>query len=265
MPALVALVKHVPDTWSAKSLDTDYTLDRASADEIIDEINEYSVEQALRIKEAHPEEGFRVVALTMGTERAEECLRKALSMGADEAVLLHDDNLAGSDAMGTAWALHNAINTIDDVALIITGNASSDGQMGMIPGILAEYRQIPALTNVASVSINVDASTVHATRGDHQGSYELSASYPAVVSVTERADTPRFPNFKGIMAAKKAEITRLDLAAIGVDPAQVGLRHAATAVTNAIARPGRSQGEIVYDNGDGGTRIADYLESAGLL
>lgn len=265
MPALVALVKHVPDTWSTKSLEEDFTLDREAADEVIDEINEYSVEQALRIKETHPDAGFRVVALSMGPEGAEECLRKALAMGADDAVLLVDDSLAGSDTMGTAWALHNAINTIDDVALIIAGNASSDGQMGMIPGILAEYRQLPALTMVADVDADPEAGTVQATRTDHQGSYEMSASYPAVVSISERAAKPRFPNFKGIMAAKKAEITRIDLAAIGVDPSQVGVAHSATVVQSATPRPERGSGQIVRDNGDGAKAIADYLSSEGLL
>ena len=108
MPAIVALVKHVPDTWSTKSLEEDHTLDRTSVDNVIDEVNEYSVEQALRIKEANPD--FRVVAVTMGPAGADEALRKALAMGADDAVHVLDDALSGADALSTAWTLNAAIN-----------------------------------------------------------------------------------------------------------------------------------------------------------
>lgn len=265
MPTIVALVKHVPDTWSKKTLNADATLNRADADEVIDEINEYSVEQALRIREANPDVGVKVVALTMGTPRAEEALRKALAMGVDEAVLLSDDALAGCDVMGTAWALHNAIATIDECIAVVAGNTSSDGAMGMVPGILAEYRQCPAVTNVSALQVDVAAATVTATRIDASGTSELSCALPVVVSVSERCDKPRFPNFKGIMAAKKAPIKRLGLSDIGVLPEQVGLTHSATVVQSTVVRPKRTQGEIIRDNGDGGKAIARYLNSQALL
>lgn len=245
MPAIVVLVKNVPDTWSERTLNPDFTLHREGVDEIIDEINEYAVEQALRIREANPE--YKVVALTAGPERAQEALRKALAMGADEAVLLSDDALAGSDLLGTAWALNNAINAIEDVALIVTGAASSDGSMGALPAVLSEYRQIPALTHLRSVTVT--GGEVAGVREVPEGEYELSSSLPAIVSIGEKADKPRFPNFKGIMAAKKAEIRVLDLATIGVAAEQVGLAHASTAVTAAEPRPERQGGDLVYNNG----------------
>lgn len=253
MPAIVVLVKNVPDTWSVKTLNSDFTLHRDGVDEVIDEINEYAVEQALRIKEANPE--FEVVALSAGPSRAQEALRKALAMGADRAVLLSDDALAGSDVLGTAWALTNAINAVGDVQLIIAGNASSDGSMGALPGIIAEYRQIPSMTNLTSVS--VAGGVVSGVKEAPEGSYQLQAALPALISVTEKTDKPRFPNFKGIMAAKKAEITMLDLAAIGVAPENVGLSHASTAVTAASERPARNGGEMVYT--DGAERIYQFL------
>lgn len=256
MPAIVVLVKNVPDTWSVKTLNEDFTLHREGVDEVIDEINEYAVEQALRIREANP--GFEVVALSAGPERAQEALRKALAMGADRAVLLNDDALAGSDVLGTAWALTNAINTIADVQLIVTGNASSDGAMGTLPGILAEYRQLPSLTNLSSVT--VADSVVSGVKEAPEGAYQLQAPLPALISVTEKTDKPRFPNFKGIMAAKKAEITVLDLAQVGVAPAQVGLAHASTAVTAAAPRPARDGGEMVYT--DGAERIYQFIKEA---
>lgn len=259
MPAIVVLVKNVPDTWSTKTLNSDFTLHREGVDEIIDEINEYAVEQALRIKEANP--GFEVVALSAGPTRAQEALRKALAMGADRAILLSDDALAGSDVLGTAWALTNAINTVADVQLIVAGNASSDGAMGALPGIIAEYRQIPSLTNLTSVSVAEGVITGEKETAD--GSYQLQATLPALISVTEKTDKPRFPNFKGIMAAKKAEITVLDLAGIGVAAENVGLAHASTAVTAAAERPARAGGEMVYT--DGAERIYQFLTDEKLI
>lgn len=256
MPAIVVLVKNVPDTWSTKTLNEDFTLHREGVDEVIDEINEYAVEQALRIREANP--GYEVIALSAGPFRAQEALRKALAMGADKAVLLSDAALAGSDVLGTAWALTSAINTLGDVQLIVAGNASSDGAMGALPGILAEYRQIPSLTNLSSVA--VADGVVSGVKEAPEGSYQLQASLPALISVTEKTDKPRFPNFKGIMAAKKADIAVLTLAEVGVDPSQVGLANAATAVTAAEPRPERDGGEMVYT--DGAERIYQFIQEA---
>ena len=138
MPAIVVLVKHVPDTWSQKALEEDNTLDRVNVDSVIDEINEYAMEQALQLRDDNPDAAYRVIALTMGPAGADETLRKALAMGADDAVHVLDEAIAGSDLLGTAWVLTNAINTIADVALVVAGNASSDGAMGALPGVLAE-------------------------------------------------------------------------------------------------------------------------------
>lgn len=262
MPAIVALVKNVPDTWSTRSLKSDYTLDRENVDNVIDEINEFSVEQALRLRDDNPEAGYTVVALSVGATASEDALRKALAMGADSAVLVTDSALAGSDVLGTAWTIAGALNTIEDVALVVAGNASSDGSMGSLPGILSEYRQQPALTNLKSVSI--EGTLVKGVRETNDGDYDIEAPLPAIVSITDKADKPRFPNFKGIMAAKKAEIKKLSLAEIGVAPEQVGLSHAATAVTAAADRPERSQGDVIGASG-AAEKIAEYLASENLI
>ncbi|SER79402.1 electron transfer flavoprotein subunit beta/FixA family protein [Corynebacterium cystitidis] len=262
MTTIVVLVKNVPDTWSEKVLEPDHTLDRTNIDSIIDEINEYAVETALQIKEAGE---HRVVALSMGPEGSDEALRKALAMGADDAVLLSDEALAGSDAVATAWALTNAINTIDDVALIVTGNQSSDGQGGVMAGLLAEYRQIPALTEVGEVSLA--GGTVTATRYDDKGTWELEAATPAIIAVSDKAASPRFPNFKGLAAAKKADVTQLNLAAIGVDAGQVGLNNSATVVQTVTEVPTRTAGEII-DSGSPeeiAAQVVDKLAAKNLI
>ena len=263
MPTVVALVKHVPDTWSKKTLEADHTLDRSSVDNVIDEVNEFSVEQALKAREANPD--FRVVALSVGPAGAEDALRKALAMGADDAVLVTDDALAGSDALGTAWAISNAIKTIDDVQLITMGTEASDSQTGLLAGLLAEYAQLPALTSLKSMSVG--GGIVRGVREDSRGTWELEAPLPAIVAVTDKADRPRFPNFKGLMAARKADITTYDLAAIGVDPAQVGLAAATTQVSAAAQRPPRTAGEII-DSGSAtekAEKIVEYLASKNLI
>ncbi|QCB28263.1 electron transfer flavoprotein subunit beta/FixA family protein [Corynebacterium endometrii] len=265
MPSIVALVKYVPDTWSSKNLNADNRLDRESVDNVIDEINEYSVEQALRLRDDNPDAGFKVVALTMGPAAADEALRKALAMGADEAVHVSDDALAGTDALGTAWALSNALNSIEDVQLVVMGNYASDSSTGLLTGLLAEYRQVPALSNVKSIALAGDV--IKGVREDSRGNWELEAKLPAIVSVTDKTDKPRFPNFKGLMAAKKAEVTKLDLAAIGVDPAQVGGAAATTQVTASEQRPARTAGEVIsgVSAEEAAKKVADYLEAKNLI
>lgn len=269
MPTIVVLVKNVPDTWSEKSLEADYTLLRdssdSSVDNVIDEVNQYAVEQALRIKESDPEAGYRVVVLSAGPEDADRALRTALAMGADDALHLCDERMAGSDVLGTAWALTSAIRTIEDVQLVITGAASSDGATGAVPGIIAEYLPAAALTHLKSVSVS--GGVVRGVRETSAGQWELEADLPAVISVGEQADKPRYPNFKGLAAAKKATITRLQLENIGVLENQVGLAHAATAVTAADTRESRGTGTIVRDNDPAVTAaaIADFLDERSLL
>lgn len=262
MSNIVVLVKQVPDTYSERKLkDDDFTLDRENADAVLDEINENAVEAALQLKEA--DDSRNVVVLSVGPQRATEALRKALSLGCDEAILVTDDALAGSDALGTAWALSNSINLVDDIELIICGNSSTDGGAGAVPGLLSEYRQIPALTHLRSLT--VEGGTVSGERVTEDGVYSVEAPTPAIVSVTEKANTPRFAVFKGIMAAKKKTIREVDLAEIGVDPSNVGLANAATSVSSSTPKPPKSAGEIITDEGDGGTKLVEYLVAQKLV
>jgi electron transfer flavoprotein beta subunit len=252
---IVVLIKQVPDTYSERKLsDGDFTLDRGAADAVLDEINERAVEAALLLREAGEGE---VTVVTMGPERATDAIRKALSMGADKAVHLCDEALHGSCAIQTAKALAKVIGTLGDVDLILAGNESTDGRSGAIPAMLAELLGRPQLTQVRKLT--VEGSTITAERETDEGLFHLEASLPAVVSVTEKINEPRYPSFKGIMAAKKKPVTTLSLADAGIDASEVGLAYATSTVSAATPKPPRNGGEHVTDEGDGGTKIVQFL------
>ena len=258
MTNIVVLIKQVPDTWSERKLtDGDYTLDREAADAVLDEINERAVEEALLIKEREGDAAGTVTVLTAGPERATEAIRKALSMGADKAVHVLDDGMHGSDMVQTGWALARALGTIEGTELVIAGNEATDGTGGAVPAIIAEYLGLPQLTHLRKVT--VENGKVTGERETDDGVFTVEASLPAVVSVTEKINEPRFPSFKGIMAAKKKEVTKLTLAEIGVDGDEVGLANAGTKVLSSTPKPPKTAGEKVTDEGDGGTKVAEYL------
>ncbi|MDQ6649226.1 MAG: electron transfer flavoprotein subunit beta/FixA family protein [Actinomycetota bacterium] len=253
---IVVLVKQVPDTWAVKKLDpSDNTVDRSSVDAVMNEIDEYAVEEALRIKEA---QGGEVTVLTMGPDRAVETIRKALSMGADKAVHLTDDGLHGSDAIATSYALSKALGSLE-YDLVIAGSESTDARMSIMAPLLAERLGLPQLSGARKVEI--DGSTVRIERQTENGYDKVEASTPAIVSVVEKINEPRYPSFKGIMAAKKKPLTTLSLADAGIEPAEVGLANATSAVQEFAARPPRGAGEIVKDEGDGGAKLAQFLAS----
>ena len=257
MTNIVVLIKQVPDTWSERKLsDGDFTLDRDAADAVLDEINERAVEEALLIKEREGGDGT-VTVLTAGPERATEAIRKALSMGADKAVHLLDPGLHGSDMVQTGWALARALGAIEGTDLVIAGNEATDGTGGAVPAIIAEYLGLPQLTHLRKVSI--EGGKVIGERETDDGVFTLEASLPAVVSVNEKINEPRFPSFKGIMAAKKKEVTTLTLAEIGVEADEVGLANAGSTVLVSTPKPPKTAGEKITDEGEGGKKIAEYL------
>ena len=263
MTNIVVLIKQVPDTGSERKLsDGDFTLDREAADSVLCEINERAVEEALQIKERNADDSV-VTVLTVGPEKATEAIRKALSMGADKAVHVKDDAIHGSDILQTAWVLARALGQIEGAELVITGNASSDGAGGAVPAIVAEYLGLPQLTHVRKLA--VDGDTVTAERETDDGVFGLSATLPAIVSVGEKINEPRFPSFKGIMAAKKKEVVELSLADLGVEADEVGLANAGSSVVSSTPKPPKAAGEKIADEGEGGTKIAEYLVAQKLI
>ncbi len=251
---IVVCVKQVPDTWAERTLRAeDSRLDRASVDGVINELDEYAIEEGLRLVEAH---GGEVTILSMGPEKAGESIRKALSMGADKAVHLVDDQLAGSDALGTSLALATVLGRIG-FDLVILGAEATDARMGVLAAMLAERLGVPQLSLASKVETDGTSISIH--RQTEYGYDRVEGSVPAVVSVVEKINEPRYPSFKGIMAAKKKPVETLSLADIGVDPSQVGLAAAATEVVSFAKRPPRQAGTVVTDEGDGGVKAADFL------
>jgi electron transfer flavoprotein beta subunit len=253
---IVVLVKQVPDSGSERNLrPDDNTVDRGSANNVINEMDEYAIEEALKVKEAH---GGEVTVVTVGPPSAAESIRKALSMGPDKAVHVVDDALHGSCALGTSKALAAAIRTINP-DLVISGAESTDGRVQVMPHMLAERLGVAALTGARKLT--VDGSTLTIERQTEEGYEVVTASTPAVVSVWDTINEPRYPSFKGIMAAKKKPVTTLSLADLGIAPEDVGLAGASSTVLAASKRPPRQGGTKVTDEGDGGVKLVEFLVS----
>jgi electron transfer flavoprotein beta subunit len=253
---IVVCVKQVPDTWSEKKLDPqDNTLDRGATDPVMNEMDEYAVEEALRLQESH---GGEVTVLCMGPGAATETVRKALSMGADKAIHVIDDALHGSDALATSLVLAKALGTTE-FDLVILGSESSDARMSVLPAMLAERLGLAQLTFAKEVT--VDGSTVTIKRLTDDGYQVVEGATPAVVSVVEKINEPRYPSFKGIMAAKKKPVETLGLTDLGVDAAQVGTAGAWSAVESFETAPPRQAGTIVKDDGDGAEALLEFLAS----
>ena len=247
-------VKQVPDTWAEKRLKPeDSTLDRESAEGVLNELDEYAVEEALRLIEA---QGGEVVVVSMGPERAGETIRKALSMGADAGIHLVDDALHGSDALATSEALAKVLDG-RGFDLIVFGSESTDARMSVVPAMVAERLGLPQVTFAQKVE--VDGSQVRIERQTEYGFDTVEAAMPAVVSVVEKINEPRYPSFKGIMAAKKKPVEILGVSEVGLDAGSVGLGAAWSSVAEFAARPPKAAGTVVADDGQGGVKIADFL------
>ncbi len=251
---IVVLVKHVPDASADRTFSEDKTTDRVGVDGILSELDEYAIEEALKVSDAGDAE---VIVMTMGPEQAIEAVRKGLQMGADSGVHIVDDALHGSDAVATSAVLAAAITKVGDVDLVLTGMASTDGGMSVVPAMLAERLGIAHVGFVGELTVS--ESQVTGRRDGDVASETVQANLPAIVSVTDQINEPRYPSFKGIMAAKKKPVQTWSLADLDIDPSTVGLAAAWSVGDEITKRPPRTQGEIVTDEGDGGLKLAEFL------
>ncbi len=210
---IVVLVKEVPDTYGDRKLNLETGLaDRAASERVLDEIGERALEVALSYADANP--GTEVQVVSMASEESAATIRKGLAMGAASALQVVDPALAGADLGVTARVLAAAV-TRAGFDLVITGNLSTDGSGGVIPAMLAERLGVPQATALSSVTIA--EGEVTGTRATDAGVAQVTTTLPAVISITEALPDARFPNFKGIMAAKKKPFETVSLADLGVD------------------------------------------------
>ncbi|MFC0598562.1 electron transfer flavoprotein subunit beta/FixA family protein [Streptomyces palmae] len=251
---IVVCVKYVPDATGDRHFAEDLTVDRDDVDGLLSELDEYAVEQALQI--ADEADDAEITVLTVGPEDAKDALRKALSMGADKAIHVEDDDLHGTDALGTSLVLAAAIEKAG-FDLVVCGMASTDGSMGVLPAMLAERLGVPQATLLSEVSV-ADGKVTGRRDGD-AASEQLEAALPAVISVTDQSGEARYPSFKGIMAAKKKPVESWDLEELEIEADAVGLEGAWTKVDEAAERPARTKGTIVEDEGEGGKQLAAFL------
>jgi len=256
---IAVCVKQVPDSWAEKKM-VDGRLDRESVDAVLNDLDEYAIEEVLRIveplNEAAGSEVHTVTLLSMGPDRAREALRKGLSMGAHDAILVSDPLLAGSDALATSRVLAKVIAD-GGFDLVFCGTESTDARMSVIPAMLAERLGWAHLTFAGAV--RVTDGSVEIDRMTEFGVETMAASLPAVVSVIEKINEPRYPSFKGIMAAKKKTIETKSLGDIGIEAALVGASASWSKVENSLPRPPRDKGVKIEDSGDGGNKLVEFL------
>jgi len=250
---IVVLAKHVPDATGERTFAADGTVDRASSDGLLSELDEYAVEQALQI--ADERDDVEVVAMTLGPEDAADAIKRSLQMGASAGVHIIDEAVHGSDALATSAILAEAI-TKAAPDLVICGMASTDGTMGVIPAMIAERLNWPAATLGATLSLADDQVTIR--RDDDVASLTIEASLPAIVSVTDQSGEARYPSMKGILAAKKKPVEMWTLADLGIAEAAVGLDAAWSKVHQTTPRPPKEQGRVVEEE-DGASALIDFL------
>ncbi len=257
---VVVCVKQIPDPADPGSLDDDFTLNR-SGKLILDESDSYGVEMALQLVDTAG--GGEVTLISMAPNGEVSGLRTALAMGAAKAVLVTDPELAGAGALDTARTLAGAVGRAGDYDLVISGVESSDGYTGVVPQMLASELGLPMVSFAKEVSI-ADGK-VSVKRQTETGYQEVEASTPAVLSVTAGVVEPRYPSFKGIMAAKSKPVDQVAVGDLGIEASSVGWSGAGQEITAVEDAPAREAGEIIEDEGEGYQNIVAKLEELKII
>ncbi len=241
----IVCIKQVPDTTEVNVNPETGTLIREGVPSIINPFDTYAIEEALRLREKF---GGRVTVLSMGPPQAEDALREAIAMGADEAVLLSDRAFAGADTLATAYTLAEAIQRIGDYDLVLCGRQAIDGDTGQVGPGIANRLEIPQLTYVSNIrQIDFDNQTITVERLVEEGREVVVSTLPAVVTVNKDINQPRYPDFQGVMRSRGVEIGVWDACALtAADPSQCGLEGSPTQVVRVFTPPPRQEeAEIV--------------------
>jgi electron transfer flavoprotein beta subunit len=252
---VVVCAKQIPDPAVPGQLDPTTHFLKRDGKLILDDSDAYGVEMALQLVAAAG--GGDVTLVSMAPNGEVSGLRTALAMGAAKAILVSDESLKGSDALSTAKVLAAAIGKAGDYDLVLTATEATDGYTGIIPEAIAAVLGLPSITFAKSITI--DGGTVKVQRQTEAGYDEVEGPTPAVVSVTAGVVEPRYPSFKGIMAAKNKPVETLSVADLGLSG--VGGASAGQEIVSVEPAPERQAGEIVDDDGEGFQKIVAFLES----
>jgi electron transfer flavoprotein beta subunit len=252
---IAVCVKQIPDPAEPGALNPDHTLKR-DGKLILDESDSYGVEMALQLVDKAG--GGEVTLISMAPNSETSGLRTALAMGAAKAVLVSDDALKGAGALDTAKVLAAAIKRTE-FDLVLAATESSDGYTGTVPEQIAAVLGLPSVTFAKHVE--VDGQTVKVQRQTESGYDEVTSPLPAVVSVTAGVVEPRYPSFKGIMAAKSKPVDEVKVGDLGLDAAIVGWAGAGQEIVAVDKAEERQAGEIIEDDGEGFAKIVAFLEN----
>ena len=244
---VIVCVKQIPDPATPYRLEEGTNWLVRPEEQILDDTDRYGVEMGLQLAESN---GGTVTVVSMGPTGSGQGIRQALAMGADEAVIIEDDSLRGSDALTTARVLAAAIGR-REFDLVIAGTESTDGYSGVVPQMIAEVLDLPALTYATKVETGDGSVTIH--RQTVAGYDVVTSGLPAMVSVTAGVVEPRYPTFKGIMDAKKKPIETLSMGDLGADRAPEQL------VLSIVDAPERTGGRRIEDDGDAHEAIVALL------
>jgi electron transfer flavoprotein beta subunit len=253
---VVVCVKQIPDPADPGALDPETKTLKRDVKLILDESDSYGVEMALQLVDTAG--GGEVTLVSMAPNNETGGLRTALAMGAAKAVLVSDDALKGSDALGTAKVLAKAVERAGEAQLILTATESSDGYTGTVPEQLAELLGLPSVT--FAKEIHVDGDTVKIQRQTELGYDEVECPTPCVVSVTAGVVEPRYPSFKGIMAAKSKPVDEVTVADLGLDAGDVGWAGAGQEIVAIEPAPARERGDVIEDDGEAHLKVIEFLE-----
>jgi electron transfer flavoprotein beta subunit len=237
----VVCIKQVPDTTDVRIDPKTNTLIREGVASIVNPFDMYAIEEAIRLKE---KKGGKVTVLTMGPPQAEAALREAISMGADQAILVSDRAFAGSDTWATSYTLSMALRKIGEFDVILCGKQASDGDTAQVGPGIAAHLDIPQVTYVRKIE-EVDEKRIVAERLLENGYEVIESPLPCLLTVVKEINEPRLPSLKGKMAAKKAQIPVWKAQDIGADPKKLGLEGSPTKVVRIFTPPRRSGGEIL--------------------
>ncbi|MBO0731157.1 MAG: electron transfer flavoprotein subunit beta/FixA family protein [Acidimicrobiaceae bacterium] len=250
-------VKHVPDGRVMINPET-RRLDRSGPGDL-NGADRYALEEALRLRDAN---GAEVVAVSMGPKGATETVRSALGLGADRGVLASDPAAEGSDLLGTARVLARVIER-EEPDLVLFGQQSTDGGGALLWAAVADLLRRPFVSQASTLTVQDE--TVRVGRQTETGDEQLEVPLPAIVSVGDSINEPRYSSLKGMMAAKKKPLQVASVEDLGLDPAEVGEAGAATCVLSVGPPPARAGGERIEDDGTASERIVEFLVAKGVV